>query len=709
MLAIYLKELKSYFRSMSGWLFLALFTLFAGRNFAGYNLYGGYPYIAETLAELLTILLFLIPLITMRSFAEEKKQKTDQLLLTAPIRLSEVILGKFFAMATLMGIATLVPVMGNLLLMAYGDVPAGENAMAILGFFLYGCICIAVGMFLSAVTEHQFIAAILTYGVFLFLIFVPSLCNLLFGADSWIMTVMNLIDIMSPFSMLFSGIVDIRDCTYIVSVIVLCLLFTYLMVGRRSFSWKQAGKKRIITSSVAVILAIVGIVVLNIGVRCIPEEYTQLDMTKERWYSITDETKELLDALDEDVVIYVIGDEYTIDGVIDLYLDAYLKYSDKISVEFKSLEDYPNFSTAYTEDYLSESDLIVTMGEQSRIITAVQCFETAYTGYYDDYGMPISTTTAIDVEGQITAALRSMLNDETAVIYFLEGHGETLISEDILGRFQKGGYVAQNLSLIHEDAVPEDGVTLVVNAPGNDLSETEVNAIRTYIETGGNAILIASVDTADTPNYDALIEEYGVIMTEGSVLEGDAYYVYGQYAFSILPDVVYHAITEQVYQERYPLFMQSRGFTIRDDVSGLLEVSALFTTSDYAYAKVLEANTLMSYEDGDETGPFALGVCTEKYLDNGETATVTIIGSPLFLNEDVDRYVAEANSDIFFAAVNYGSDMELVTTIPAKSVTTDYIVFSEALQTMYSVLITAVLPLILLISGTVIVFLRRRK
>lgn len=709
MLAIYLKELKGYFRSMSGWLFLALFTLFAGRNFAGYNLYGGYPYLAETLAELLTILLFLIPLLTMRSFAEEKKQKTDQLLLTAPVRLSEIIWGKYLAMVTLMGIATMVLVFGNLLLLAYGEIPAGENAMAILGFFMYGCICIAVGMLLSSVTEHQFVAAILTYGVFLFLIFVPSLCNLLFGADSWIMAVMNLIDIMSPFSMLFSGIVDIRDCTYIVSVIALCLLFTYLIIGKQSFSWKQMGKRRTITSAMIVVLAILGIIVLNVGVRCIPGEYTQLDLTKERWYSITDETKELLDTLDEDVTIYVIGDEYTVDGVIDLYLDAYQKYNNKINVEFKSLEDYPNFSSAYTEQVLYESDLIVTMGEKSRVITATQCFVTEYTGYYDDYGMPVSTTTAIDVEGQITAALRSMLNDEIASVYFLEGHGEAVISEDILGRFQKGGYLAQNLSLIHEGSIPEDAVTLVVNAPENDLTADEISAIRYYIESGGNAILIASVDTADTPLYDALIEEYGVDMTEGSVLEGDSYYIYGQYAFSILPDVVYHTITDSVYQNRYPLLMQSRGFTIRDDVSGLLEVSALFTTSDYAYAKVLESNTLMSYEEGDETGPFALGVCAEKYLDNGEVATVTMIGSPLFLNADVDRYVAEANSDIFFAAVNYGSDMELVTTIPAKSVATDYIVFSEAMQILYSVVITVVIPLILLICGIVIVILRRRK
>jgi hypothetical protein len=101
-----------------------------------------------------------------------------------------------------------------------------------------------------------------------------------------------------------------------------------------------------------------------------------------------------------------------------------------------------------------------------------------------------------------------MLKNETAVVYFLEGHGETVILESILGRFQKGGYIPQNFSLIHEESVPDDAVTIVVNSPEKDLTAEEIDAIRTYIDGGGNAILIASVDTVDTPNYDALIEEY---------------------------------------------------------------------------------------------------------------------------------------------------------------------------------------------------------
>ncbi|MBQ3516874.1 MAG: ABC transporter permease subunit, partial [Lachnospiraceae bacterium] len=219
MIAIYQKELKSYIKSLSGWLFLAALTFFAGLYFSLNNLLYGSPYISDTLANMLIVLLFLIPILTMRSFAEEKKFKTDQLLLTAPVRVSSIIFGKFFAMATIMAIATMIFSMGIILVAVYGSVPVAETVMALIAFFLYGCICIAIGMFLSSVTEHQFIAAILTYGFYIFMILVPSFCEVLLGADSWLVKALSILDVTTPFNMLFSGIIVPTDIVYIFSAL----------------------------------------------------------------------------------------------------------------------------------------------------------------------------------------------------------------------------------------------------------------------------------------------------------------------------------------------------------------------------------------------------------------------------------------------------------------------------------------------------------
>jgi len=233
--------------------------------------------------------------------------------------------------------------------------------------------------------------------------------------------------------------------------------------------------------------------------------------------------------------------------------------------------------------------------------------------------------------------------------------------------------------------------------------------VKRYVERGGNLIMMASLDINETPNYDSLFEEYGVDITAGTVLEGDYTYVYNQIPFAILPDNQLHELTNPINGERYTFMVQSRGFTVKEDVESNMELYSLFTTSDSSYAKVLNADSTLEYEEGNDVGPFNLGICTELYLDNGEQAVVTMIGTPAFLINDYDMVVANANTDVFFAAVNYGSDCELVTTIPAKNVVPDYVLINSTLALVYMGIIIVLLPLALLITGIVVVVIRRKK
>ena len=98
--AIYKKELASYFRSMTGYVLIAFLIIFAGIYFMVYNMYQGYPYFSYALSSMLLILLIAVPVLTMRSFSEEKKSKTDQLLFTAPVKISRIVMGKYLAMVT---------------------------------------------------------------------------------------------------------------------------------------------------------------------------------------------------------------------------------------------------------------------------------------------------------------------------------------------------------------------------------------------------------------------------------------------------------------------------------------------------------------------------------------------------------------------------------------------------------------------------------
>lgn len=169
MAAIYKRELKSYFQSMTGPVFVAFLIAFTGIYFMAYNMMSGYPYFSYSLSGSLIVFLVGIPLITMRSFSEERKNKTDQLLLTAPVSIGRVVLGKYLAMVTVIAIPNAVFCIFPLIIKSQGTAYLTVDYISIGVFFLLGCVYAAIGMFLSSLTESQIIAFISTFGILLVL------------------------------------------------------------------------------------------------------------------------------------------------------------------------------------------------------------------------------------------------------------------------------------------------------------------------------------------------------------------------------------------------------------------------------------------------------------------------------------------------------------------------------------------------------------
>lgn len=169
MTAVYKKELKSYFQSMIGCVFIAFLIAFTGVYFMAYNMTAGYPYFSYTLSGSLIVFLVGIPLITMRSFAEERKNRTDQLLLTAPISLGSIVIGKYLAMITVIAVPNVIFCIFPLIIKSQGTAYFVVDYISIGVFFMLGCVYAAVGMFLSSLTESQIIAFISTFGILLVL------------------------------------------------------------------------------------------------------------------------------------------------------------------------------------------------------------------------------------------------------------------------------------------------------------------------------------------------------------------------------------------------------------------------------------------------------------------------------------------------------------------------------------------------------------
>ena len=162
MLAIFKREFKSYFHTVIGFLFVAVLTFFLGLYFLLINALSGYPYVGVIFASVIFIFMFAFPILTMRSMAEDQKTKTDQLLLTSPASVTGMVMGKFLAMAAVYAIPCLLAATLPLITLLRTNHYPVSDLLGLVMFFLVGCVYIAIGQFLSSLTESQVIAAILT-------------------------------------------------------------------------------------------------------------------------------------------------------------------------------------------------------------------------------------------------------------------------------------------------------------------------------------------------------------------------------------------------------------------------------------------------------------------------------------------------------------------------------------------------------------------
>jgi len=169
MTAVYQREFKSYFTGMIGFVYLAAVVFFIGLYFMANNLFYGYPYFSYSLISAMNIFMFAIPILTMKSMAEERRNRTDQLLLSAPVPLGYIVLGKYLALVSVMALPVLLSCICPLIIAANGQASLVSDYASILAFFLVGCVYVAVGMFLSSLTENQLIAAVSTFAALLVL------------------------------------------------------------------------------------------------------------------------------------------------------------------------------------------------------------------------------------------------------------------------------------------------------------------------------------------------------------------------------------------------------------------------------------------------------------------------------------------------------------------------------------------------------------
>lgn len=179
MTAVYKKELKTYFTGMTGAIFIGFILLITGIFMTVYNLQGLYPNFEYALSGVSFIYLLAVPVLTMRSIAEEKHAKTDQLLYSLPMSVTDIVLAKYLAMLTILAIPCVVMVFYPLILTSFGNVHLSTAYATLLAFFLLGAALISIGMFISSLTESQVIAAVISLGAMVLINFMSGIANMI--------------------------------------------------------------------------------------------------------------------------------------------------------------------------------------------------------------------------------------------------------------------------------------------------------------------------------------------------------------------------------------------------------------------------------------------------------------------------------------------------------------------------------------------------
>ena len=229
MKAIFKREMLSYFTSPIGYVFIGVFMLLSGSGFRGSFLVAKSGNVGQILAESMAVLVLLVPIITMRLLAEEKNNKTDQLLLTAPVKVKDIVLGKFMAAFTVFFMALLTTIPHILIAAIWGNIVISETITAYLGYILIGSLLIAIGLFISALTESQVVAAVITYGVIMALFYLVSINTGIYVIDK----VIDCISIMNYSNTFYLGIVSFSHVFYYLSGIFLLLFLTVRKVESR--------------------------------------------------------------------------------------------------------------------------------------------------------------------------------------------------------------------------------------------------------------------------------------------------------------------------------------------------------------------------------------------------------------------------------------------------------------------------------------------
>ncbi|MCF0262042.1 MAG: GldG family protein [Sphaerochaetaceae bacterium] len=470
---------------------------------------------------------------------------------------------------------------------------------------------------------------------------------------------------------------------------------------------KGLSSKRFKNGSYAVftsVLVIVIAVFINLVINSLPSDKIKYDLTSNSIYSISDQTKQIVNTLDKDVTLYLLSIAGNEDATITRLLDRYESLNKHISVIYEDPTQDPTFLTKYdTSIYsLEANSVLVECGNSFRLVSYSDIYVTNYS--FDYYSYSYSTTTEFNGESAITNAIHYVSNDNLPKIYILQGHGEASLDSTITDSIKQENMEYEYLSLLSLDSIPEDASAIILYAPTTDINEDEKTLLSSWVANGGNILLLSQyIEEGQMPNILALAQDMGLSVEYGLIVEGDSSMHLNRYPHYILPEINSHTSTQTLIDNGYYILTPVSQPIV--EVSGSSTITTLLTTSSKAYGKIDGLNSMTTEKESkDLEGPFTVGAISE--TGSGKFIWFT---SSYMLENSVNSMVSGANEDLILNLLGWACGHEETISIRAKSLEASGLTITASQSSFWVVVMLAIIPLSFITFGVIITIRRKRK
>lgn len=477
-------------------------------------------------------------------------------------------------------------------------------------------------------------------------------------------------------------------------------------INAKKRSLKLGGYSVIVT---AVVIAIV--IVVNLAVRLLPTKYTKYSTSTVGLYDISETSRGILSKVKDKISIYVVSDPSYTDEVTREYVAKYAGLNSNISWSTVDPAVKPGFLKEYTSESLSSQQthlvLVNKNNGRSRVIPYTDIYYQKYTQqellYYQMYyGSVPDNPTYFNIEQQLTSAVDYLTAEKLPTVYYVSGHGETELDSTVTGLIGDENINLVELPLLTKGEVPDDADAVIINAATKDFTEDEIKALEAYTAKGGNVLMTSFYNSElkerNLTNLYGFAKSLGLEYKDVKVYEGGGKFV--QSPDNILPTLVDKKYSSAIGNNTYLLMVQCNAITLAKTAPEGVTLTELLTTSVLGFAKTeVTEETKSEKEEGDEEGTFVLGAMAEKTVD-GKTSKLVWLASPVLLDGRSLSYYS--NISYFMAILTDLCEKESSVTINAKSLQIEALTVSEASANLWGIILIAVIPLAVLVTGFVI-------